>query len=161
MNKYWKYILFPRFLDDVKDCVFINMDDLDLQETLNGIVISALQDFKFSKVALTYEEDTNYDPLDSFSYGYFFTDENIGEAEYKVILSWMKYHWISTQITWANNFQNPFFDKDIKGYSPANMLKSMESMMMAYLAEAKRVSYDYNRINKDGKVAWGCINNAK
>lgn len=161
MNKYWKYVLFPRFLDEVRDCSYVNMDDVDLQETLNNIVKSAIQDFKFCKVSLAYEEDNGYDVLDSGTYGYYFVDDSIGEAEYKVLLSIMKYYWVSAQITWDSNFKNPFFDKDIKGYSPGNLLTAMRGMLQEFRSEADRVKYDYNRITKDGKIAWGQVNARK
>lgn len=160
MNKYWKYLIFPRFLDAVRDCTYINMDDVDLQATLNNILLDAIQEFKFCKVSLAYELDESYDALDGNSYGYYFTSDEIGEAEYKVLLSLMKYYWISAQITWDNNFKNPFFDKDIKGYSPGNLLTAMRGMLEEYRGQADRDMFNYNRITKDGKVAWGHINRA-
>ena len=114
MNKYWKYVLFPTFMDSIRDCTYVNMDDLDLTEVLNGLAISSINDFLFPKVSLEYAEDESRDAVDSEIYGYYFLDDNIGEAEYKVIISFMKVHWIEAQITWDNNFKNPFFDKDIK-----------------------------------------------
>lgn len=161
MNKYWKYAIFPRFLDSVKDCTYVNMDDVDLQETLNNILISAIQEFKFCKVSLAYELDDSYDSLDSGTYGYYFTDNSIGEPEYKVLLSIMRYYWVSAQITWDENFKNPFFDKDIKGYSPGNLLNAMRGILEQFRAQADRDLFNYNRINKEGRVAWGEINRAK
>lgn len=161
MNKYWKYAIFPRFLDSVKDCTYVNMDDVDLQETLNNILISAIQEFKFCKVSLAYELDDNYDSLDSGTYGYYFIDNSIGEPEYKVLLSIMRYYWVSAQITWDENFKNPFFDKDIKGYSPGNLLNAMRGILEQFRAQADRDLFNYNRINKEGRVAWGEINRAK
>lgn len=161
MNKYWKYILFPRFLDEVRDCSYVNMDDIDLQATLSNIVMNAIQDFKFCKVSLAYEEDEGYDALDGNTYGYYFTDTAIGEPEYKVLLSLMKYYWVSAQITWDNNFKNPFFDKDIKGYSPGNLLTAMRGLLQEYRQQADRDLFNYNRITKDGKIAWGQVNGNK
>ena len=63
---------------------------------------------------------------------YYFTDDNIGEAEYFVLITIMKELWVKSQITWDMNFKNPFFDKDIKGYSPAAMLTSMRNMAEAF-----------------------------
>jgi hypothetical protein len=85
MNKYWKYELFPGFLDDVTDCTFVNMEDVDLTSILNHITKLAIEDFLYPRVSLAYSEDTSLDPLDSAPYGYYFTDERIGVAEYKVI----------------------------------------------------------------------------
>lgn len=94
MNKYWKYIIFPRFLDAIKDCTFINMDDVDLTATLNNMMLDAIQKFPFCRVSLDYLEDTSYDPLDSEAYGYYFVDENIGEPEYFVLITIMKELWV-------------------------------------------------------------------
>lgn len=160
MNKYWKYLIFPRFLDAVRDCTYVNMDDVDLQSTLNNILLDAIQEFKFCKVSLAYELDESYDALDSGTYGYYFTSDEIGEPEYKVLISLMKYYWVSAQITWDSNFKNPFFDKDIKGYSPGNLLTAMRGMLEEYRGQADRDMFNYNRINKEGKVAWGQINHA-
>lgn len=85
MNKYWKYVLFPGFLDDVTDCTFVNMEDIDITSVLNHITKLAIEDFLFPKVSLEYAEDTTYDPLDSAPYGYYFKDSEIDVAEYKVI----------------------------------------------------------------------------
>ena len=128
------------------------MDDIDLTEVLNTIVRSAIEDFLFPKYSLEYAEDTSRDPLDSEEYGFYFLDENVGEAEYKVIISFMKVHWIKAQITWDNNFKNPFFDKDIKGYSPANMLTAMYKTLETFEKAAKQERFNYNRKTKDGRI---------
>ena len=162
MNSYWKYTLYPRFLDEIKrDCTFIDMDDLDLRNTLAHLVLSAIQDFPFCKVSLEYAEDTGYDSLDGGTYGYYFVSEDVGEAEYKVLLSLMKYYWMFMQISDDSLFRNPFFDKDIKGYSPGNLLNAMRSLLEVYRQQADRAKFNYNRINKDGKIAWGNINGNK
>ena len=161
MNSYWKYTLFPTFLEDVKDCTFENYEDDDLYELLNHLVIRSIEDFLFPKVSLEYAEDTSYDPLDNAQYGYYFIDPEIGEAEYKVILAYMKKYWVAAQITWDMNFKNPFFDKDIKGYSPANMLNAMKSSLERFSADAEKARFDYGRINKNGKITWGTINARK
>ena len=161
MNKYWKYVLFPTFLDSIKDCTYVNMDDIDLTEVLTVITKSSIEDFLFPKCSLEYAEDTSRDPLDSEEYGFYFTDENVGEAEYKVIISFMKVHWIKAQITWDNNFKNPFFDKDIKGYSPANMLTAMYKTLETFEKAAVQERFNYNRKNKDGRITWGVINAKK
>lgn len=161
MNKYWKYVLYPRFLDSIRDCTYTNMEDADLTEVLNNITKTAIEQFPFCKVDLDYEEDTSYDALDGESYGYYFTDDNIGEAEYNVLLALMKVEWISAQITWDANFRNPFYDKDIKGFSPANMLTAMRGQLQLFQTNATKAKFDYNRINKDGKIAWGQVNRVK
>ena len=150
MNKYWKYAIFPQFLDEVKDCTYNDMDDIDLTTTLNGMLIKAIQDFKFCKVSLAYENDTAYDPLDNEAYGYYFVDEGIGDAEIRVLLALMKVYWIEGQISFDQNFKNPFFDKDIKGYSPGNLLTAMRGMLQEFKDEARKVKFDYNRINSKG-----------
>lgn len=158
MNKYWKYVLFPTFLDSIRDCTYINMDEYDLTDVLNNLIISSINDFLFPKCSLEYAEDSKFDPLDGDTYGYYFVDEEIGDAEYKVILAFMKVHWIQNQITWDNNFKNPFFDANIKGYSPANMLTAMQKTLTTFQEEAERVRFNYNRINKKKKITWGTIN---
>lgn len=137
------------------------MDDVDLTEVLNGLVISAINDFLFPKCSLEYAEDTSRDPLDGESYGYYFLDDEVGEAEYKVLISFMKVHWVEAQITWDNNFKNPFFDKDIKGYSPANMLTAMRNTLEAFQKTAREVRFNYNRKNKEGAITWGVVNAKK
>lgn len=158
MNNYWKYILFPGFLDDVTDCTFINMDELDLTEVLNHITKMAIEDFLFPKVSLAYELNEEYDPLDGATYGYYFTDPNIGNAEFKVIWAFMKVYWVQTQITMDVNFRNPFFDATIKGYSPANMLNAMKETLVTLTKEAEKARFNYGRKDAEGKVRWGQIN---
>lgn len=161
MNKYWKYELFPQFLDSIRDCTFVAMEDVDLNVTLNNIVIMALNDFLFPKCSLAYEYDATRDRTDSLDYGYYFVDENIGIAEYHVIIAFMKVYWMKAQITWDGNFKNPFFDKDIKGFSPAAMLTSMNKMLEAFIKDAEKARFNYNRVNSKGKIAWGQINAKK
>jgi hypothetical protein len=62
------------------------MDDIDLTEVLTAITKSSIEDFLFPKCSLEYAEDESRDPLDSEAYGFYFIDENVGEAEYKVII---------------------------------------------------------------------------
>ena len=90
MNKYWKYELFPQFLDSIRDCTFVAMEDVDIMATLNNITMSAINDFLFPKCSLDYLYDKTRDRIDSLDYGYYFTDEKIGSAEYHVILAYMK-----------------------------------------------------------------------
>lgn len=158
MNKYWKYVLFPGFLDDITDCTFVNMEDIDLTSVLNHITKLAIEDFLFPRVSLGYAEDSTYDPLDSAPYGYYFQDNEIDTAEYKVIWAFMKYYWMQTQITMDVNFRNPFFDASIKGYSPANMLSAMKGMLQQFLSAATKARFDYGRTDDAGKARWGKIN---
>jgi hypothetical protein len=158
MNKYWKYTIFPVFLEDVKDCTFEKYESEDLYDILNNLTKRALQDFHFPKVSLAFSEDTTIDSVDGYEYGYYFTDNNISDAEYKVIIAFMKKYWVSAQITWDGNFKNPFFDKDIKGYSPANMLSALKEMLNTFTKEAEQARFDYGRVLGDGSATWGKIN---
>lgn len=158
MNKYWKYELFPQFLESIRDCTYVDMDDVDLTTTLNEITRMALSDFIFPKCSLSYEYSSVRDREDGLDYGYYFVDEAIGDAECHVIIAFMKVYWVKAQITWDNNFKNPFFDKDIKGYSPANMLNAMTKTLENFIQEAEKARYNYNRIDKKGRVAWGQVN---
>lgn len=158
MNSYWKYTIFPVFLDSIRDCTYINMDDFDLTDVLNSLVKSSIEDFLFPKCSLDYAVDSQYDPLDGNTYGYYFTDENVGEAEIKVIIAFMKVHWVRNQISWDNNFKNPFFDANIKGYSPASMLSAMNKTLDLFKADAEQIRFNYNRKTKKNKIAWGTIN---
>lgn len=161
MNKYWKYELFPKFLESIRDCTFVAMEDIDLSNTLNEITRMALNDFLFPKCGLEYEYDSTRDREDQLDYGYYFTDPNIGDAEFHVIISFMKVYWVRAQITWDNNFKNPFFDKDIKGYSPANMLNAMNKTLDTFLRDAEQARFNYNRKTDKGQVTWGIINAKK
>lgn len=158
MNKYWKYELFPQFLDSIRDCTFVAMEDIDLNTTLNEITKAAINDFLFPKCKLDFEYDSNRDRVDGLDYGYYFIDEAIGLSELNVILAFMKVHWVKAQITWDNNFKNPFFDKDIKGFSPANMLNAMNKMLDTFIKDAEKIRFNYNRKNKKGQIQWGQVN---
>lgn len=139
------------------------MDDVDLTATLNNMMLSAIQQFPFCRVSLEYLEDTAYDPLDGEVYGYYFADDEIGEPEYFVLITIMKELWVKSQITWDMNFKNPFFDKDIKGYSPAAMLTSMRNMAEAFEKNSDKARFNYNRLAKGGgekkRISrWGEVN---
>lgn len=137
------------------------MDDVDLATTLNEITRMALNDFIFPKCSLDYDYDSSRDREDGLDYGYYFVDETISNAEYHVIIAFMKVYWVKAQITWDNNFKNPFFDKDIKGYSPANMLNAMTKTLENFIQEAEKARYNYNRVDKKGRIAWGQVNAKK
>lgn len=145
-------MLFPVFLDDVSDCTFVNMDELDLTEVLNNITKLAIEDFLFPKISLAYELSEEYDPLDGGTYGYYFLDERFGPAELKVILAFMKVYWVQTQITMDANFRNPFFDATIKGFSPANMLNAMKETLNTFTKEAEKARFNYGRKDAEGRV---------
>jgi hypothetical protein len=66
------------------------MEDVDLLNTLNELTKMALNDFLFPKCSLDYEYDKSRDREDGLEYGYYFVDENIGNAEMSVILAFMK-----------------------------------------------------------------------
>lgn len=139
------------------------MDDVDLTATLNNMMLNAIQQFPFCRVSLEYLEDTAYDPLDGEVYGYYFADDEIGEPEYFVLITIMKELWVKSQITWDMNFKNPFFDKDIKGYSPAAMLTSMRNMAEAFEKNSDKARFNYNRLARGGgekkRISrWGEVN---
>ena len=90
-------------------------------------------------------------------FGYVFTN-SITIAEYKVIIAFMKKYWVSYQITYSKNFENPIFDKEIKMYSPANLLKVMNETLVIFTRAAEQARFDYGRVDKDGKPVWGSIN---
>lgn len=157
MRKYWKYQLMPIFLDSVKDCTFVELDNIDLTKVLEGIIKLSIEDFLFPKVSLKYAYDESTDPLDEEEYGYYFIDESVDFAEFKVIIAWMKVYWVQMQLNNKANFQNPLFDKDIKGYSPAAMLKTIESVFITTKEEAKSATSKYSRKNEEGEPSWGKI----
>lgn len=156
MKKYWKYEIMPVFLDSVKDCTFLKMDDVDLAAVLVGIIKMSIEDFLFPKVPLTYEYDSMTDPLDHEPFGYYFTEE-VTTAEIKVIIAWMRVYWVQMQLNNADNFSNPLFDKDIKGYSPAMMLKTIESVYNTTYKAAQTATFNYSRKSKGGAPALGEI----
>lgn len=155
MKKYWKYEVFPLFLDFIKDCTFASLDDQNITAILNHIARLAIEEFLFPKVSLEYGYDGSIDANDNEPYGYYWL-ENVGMAELRVLLALMKVYWVEMQLHNKQNFLNPFYDKEIKGYSPANMLKAITEVYTEAQDTARKAAFSYSR-KKDGKPSLGDI----
>lgn len=159
MKKYWKYEVFPLFLDFIKDCTFASLEDTDLIAILENITKLSVEEFLFPKMALTYSYDPAIDPGDELPFGYYW-DNNVGQAELRVLFSIMKVYWVEMQLHNKQNFLNPFYDSDIKGYSPANMLKTITEVYVVAQTTARKAAFSYSRRDKDGRPSLGDIHDS-
>jgi hypothetical protein len=89
-KNYWENHLFPQFLQSVDSFTLSDFTNFEIQNQLGYLVIRALVDFKFPKVSLQYEFDSDTNTETDVEYGYYFTSEDVGQEEFNVILARMK-----------------------------------------------------------------------
>lgn len=168
MASYWEDTIFPQFLSSIDSCTIAEYTNANIQAELNRLAIRAIADFKFPRVSLdytwdptidTYDESTNPNGTD-VAEGYYFneTTDEVTQKEYNVILARMKQYWIEFQISAERNFQNVYYDKDIRLHSPGNTLDKLDKMYKTFKKQANDAEYNYYRVNASGDSKWGDIN---
>lgn len=137
-------------LNTLKSNTFAQLTDAELESSLDLLLIRAIADFRFPKVPLTYKQ-IEEDGLKC----YVFTEE-ITQNEINVLLSLMKLYWIEQQLDNENKFEDIFYDKDVKTYSRANMMKTLNDRYEQAKKDIKVAQYNYSRV-KDNKSTLGDI----
>lgn len=161
MASYWEDTLFPQFLSSIDSCTIAEYTDYDIQSELNKLAIRAIADFKFPRISLDYTwDDTENTDITDIAKGYYFDEssDSVTQKEYNVILARMKQYWIEFQISAERNFQNVYYDRDIRLHSPGNTLDKLDKMYKTFTKQADKAEYNYYRVNSSGTPKWGDIN---
>lgn len=158
MTKYWENTIFPQFLNTIEDYTLSKLTNFEIQNQLNYLAIRAINDFKFPRVSLDYVLDETPNPTTGEIYGYYFSDSDIGQKEFSVILARMKQYWIEFQISQERMFTNAYYDRDIRLHSPGNTIDKLIKMFTTFKARADRAEFNYNRVSSNGDPVLGEIN---
>lgn len=150
--KYWDEVLFPEVLMLIRGERYLTMSDRQIADELIVLAKQAINTFLFPRVELTYEYEEDDDNV-TFPKRYYFLDDPT-DAEYAILIAWMEYYWCKLIVSDADNFNNVYFDSNIKSFSPGNMLQNYRTMMYNYRDEARRLESRYYR-KDDGDGAPG------
>ena len=159
-NNYWYSCLYPSFLSTLSSCTLASFTDQEIQGELSNLAIRAIAKFKFPKIELKYEYDTEYiddSQEEKVEKGYFFIND-VTDKEINVLLAWMKVYWLEYQLSQEKNFKNSFYDKDVTAFSSGNLISNIEKTYRVFWEYAIREENDYGRVNTQGKPAVGDIN---
>lgn len=158
MPNYWENHLYPQFLQTIDSCTLSEFTNFEIQNQLAYLVKRALVDFKFPKVSLEFEFDSNDNDDTMEAFGYYFVSDNVGQKEFNVILTRMKQYWIEFQISQERMFANSYYDRDIRLHSPGNTLDKLIKMLVTFREMADRAEFNYGRVSELGTPTLGEIN---
>jgi hypothetical protein len=129
-------------LNTLKSSTLAAMEDYDIELMLNDMIIRAVAEFRFPKIPLSYKETD--DDNETVEYEF---DNSLTQREINVILSLVKKAWIEQQLDNEANFENTYYDKDVRLHSRGNLVKALQDRYELAKQEADRVQYDYYRVS--------------
>lgn len=139
-------------LNTLKSNTFSSLTDSEIEESLDMLLIRAVADFRFPNVSLAYEQTSDEGSSETY---YVFT-EDITQNEINVLLSLMKLYWLEQQLDSENRFEDLYYDRDVKTYSRANMMKTLNDRYKDAQLDVRTAQYNYSRV-KDNKPTLGDI----
>ena len=148
--KYWDEVLFPEVLRLIRGERYLVMSDRQIADELITLAKQAVNNFLFPNIALdyAYEEDPE---SEVFPRRYYFVND-LTDRELAIIIAWMEYFWCKLIVSNADNFNNVYFDSNIKAFSPGNMLHNYRTMMYNYRDEARRLESRYYRADASSGI---------
>lgn len=136
-------VLFSEFYNQVLNTMRSNtiakMTDEDIMEMLDLMMIRSIAEFRFPRVSLEYEKIQTEQGEE-----YAFTNE-ITQQELNVLLALVKKYWLEQQLDNETSFVDLYYDKDVKTYSKANLLKTLNNRYEQAVEQARRAQFDYSR----------------
>ena len=147
--KYWDEVLFPSVLTVIRGERYLAMSDQQIANELITLAKQAINTFLFPRVGLdyAYEDDVNNV---AFPKRYYFVDDNVSDKEIAILIAWMNFFWCKLIVSNSDNFNNIYFDSNIKSFSPGNVLHNYRVMMENYRDEARRLESRYYRAGNTG-----------
>lgn len=141
--QYWDEVLFPEVLTLISGERYLSMSDRAIADELIVLAKSAINTFLFPYIPLDYDYEDTDSPIQPRRY-YFIGD--VGDRELHIIIQWMNFYWCKKMVSNADNFQNVYFDTNIKSFSPGNILHNYRVLMENYRDEARRAESRYYRM---------------
>lgn len=152
--KYWDEVLFPEVLTLIRGERYLTMSDRQIADELISLAKQAINTFLFPAVSLEYAYEEDEDNI-VFPKRYFFLEEP-GDRELAILIAWMEFFWCKLIVSNADNFNNVYFDSNIKSFSPGNVLHNYRTLMYSYRDEARRLESRYYRADDgDGRPGIG------
>ena len=144
-------VIHQQVLNTLKSSTLAAMEDYDIEIMLNDMIIRAVAEFRFPKISLVYEEITDSDSTVDYQFV-----NTLTQREINVILALVKKSWIEQQLDNESNFENTFYDKDVRLHSRGNLVKALQDRYELAKKDAERAQYDYYRVSS-GAPAVGDI----
>lgn len=139
-------------LNTLRSNTFSELTDQEIDESLDMLLLRAIADFRFPQIPLTYTK-VNVDNEEVYAF-----TEDITQREINVLLSLMKLYWLEYQLDNENNFEDLYYDRDVRTFSRANMMKTLNDRYRDAKRDVKIAQYNYSRVNTQGAPALGDIN---
>lgn len=160
MKKYWDETLFPEVLELIRGERYLIMSDKQIADELIALAKRAVNNFLFPNVSLAYSYDAQPDS-EVFPNRYYFINNDargeVGDREFQIIVAWMCYFWSEQMASNADNFNNVYFDSNIKSFSPGNALHNYLKAMEHYRETARSLESRYYRVGEYGPSVGGTI----
>jgi hypothetical protein len=134
-------VIHQQVLNTLKSSTLAAMEDYEIEVMLNDMIIRAVGEFRFPKISLSYRERD--DENETVEYEFI---ETLTQRELNVILALVKKAWIEQQLDNESNFENTYYDKDVRLHSRGNLVKALQDRYELAKKEAERVQYDYYRV---------------
>jgi hypothetical protein len=134
-------VIHQQVLNTLKSSTLAAMEDYEIEVMLNDMIIRAVGEFRFPKISLSYRERD--DENETVEYEFI---ETLTQRELNVILALVKKAWIEQQLDNESNFENTYYDKDVRLHSRGNLVKALQDRYELAKKEAERAQYDYYRV---------------
>lgn len=144
---------YNQVLNTMKSNTIAHMSDEDIINMLDMMLMRAIADFRFPDVELTFELRKN--PATNQLENAFV--ENVTQREINVLLALVKQYWLEQQLDNENQFDSLYYDKDVKTYSAANLLKQINDRHERSIQESRMAQYNYSR-GHGKNIRLGAIN---
>jgi hypothetical protein len=146
MNKFSE--ISRQVLNTLKSATIAAMTDYDISLMLNDMIFRAIASFRFPKISLTYKPLMKNGHVIDYQF-----DNIITQREVNVILALVKVAWLEQQLDNEVNFENIYYDKDVRIHSRGNLIKAIEDRYRLAKEEAKTAQYNYYRVTQEGLPA--------
>lgn len=144
---------YNQVLNTMKSNTIAEMSDNDIVQMLDMMLFRAIADFRFPDVSLDFIETEN--PRTGNLENAFV--ENVTQRELNVLLVLVKQYWLEQQLDNENQFASLYYDKDVKTYSAANLLKQINDRYENAKEESRIAQYNYSR-GHGNDIRLGAIN---
>lgn len=141
-----------QILNTLKSNTFSQLMDAEIEEHLNMLLIRAIGNFRYPRIPLDYQEIEDEITKEK---DYVFTEE-VTQKEINVLLTLMKVYWLEQQLDNESLFEDLFYDRDVKTFSRANMIRTLNDRYKDAKEESKIAQYNYSR-ERDNRPTFGDI----
>lgn len=126
-------IIYNRALSKMREYNFVEMEDVQIYESLSYFLQSAEADFvHMCAESLSLCDEGTY-------------EEDLSEESIELLALGVVFHWLTAYVADADKLRNVLGTKDYSAFSPANLLNSIEALREAigfeYDTKMNRYSY--------------------